>query len=169
MYYKAPSIEINWTFLMCFSCLSPVPIDWESMNFSLIFHKLIMTWWCHKAMQNLVIISLGQGLPMNRWQAINWTNAAILSIRCLETNFSKTGIKYHDLISRKCMKMLSAKCWPFVEAINVLKLWAHPFSFGKAHTPYMPPYCSLIPWYWCHKGDWKVKWLDNNYKCPEIT
>ena len=57
----------------------------------------------------------------------------------------------------------------FVEAINVLKLWAHLFSFGKAHTPYTPPYCSLIPLYWYHKGDWKVKWLDNNYKCPEIT
>ena len=46
----------------------------------------------HIFVDNLIIIGSDNGLSPDRRQAITWTNAAILLIRPLETNFSEIVI-----------------------------------------------------------------------------
>ena len=56
-------------------------------------------------------------------QAIIWTNAGILLIWTLETNFSENLIEiYIFSFTKMHLKMLSGKLWPFCLGLNVLKL-----------------------------------------------
>ena len=70
------------------------------------------TWWClthwerviHLRVVNLTIIGTDNGLLPDQHQAITWTNAEILLIGPLGTNFSEVLIKIHiHFHSRKCM------------------------------------------------------------------
>ena len=75
----------------------------------------------HICVCNLTIIGSDNGLSPDRRQAIIWTNAGILLIGCLETNFSEIWIKIHTYLFKKMhLKMSSGKCRPFYLGLNVL-------------------------------------------------
>ena len=64
----------------------------------------------HICIGNLTIIGSDNGLSPVRRQAIIWTNAEILLIGPLGTNFSQILIKIHTIsFKKKLLKMLSGK------------------------------------------------------------
>ena len=92
---------------------------------SMPFLQWPLTHWgrvTHICFGKLTIIGSDNGLSPGRRQAIIWTNAGILLIGPLGTNFSEIIIKI-DTISFKKMhlKMSSAKWRPFCLGLNVLR------------------------------------------------
>ena len=78
----------------------------------------------HICVSKLVIIGSNNGLLPGRLQAIIWTNAGILLIGTLGTNFSEVLSKIHIFSFKKMhLKMLSAKWLPFCLSLNVLRHW----------------------------------------------
>ena len=79
-------------------------------------------WVTHICIAYLTIIASDNGLSPSQRQAIIWTNAGILLIRPLGTNFSEILIEIHTFSFKKIrLKMSSAKRWPFCLGLNVLK------------------------------------------------
>ena len=75
----------------------------------------------HICIGNLTIIGSDNGLSPDRRQAIIWTNAEIMLIGPLGTNFSEILIKIHTFLFKKMhLKMLSAEQHPFCLGLNVL-------------------------------------------------
>ena len=75
----------------------------------------------HICVSKLTIIGSGNGLSPGRRQAIIWTNAGILWIGPLETNFSEILIGIQTLSFKKMhLKMSSAKWHPVCLGLNVL-------------------------------------------------
>ena len=67
----------------------------------------------HMCVGNLAIIGPDNGLSPGRRQAIIRTNAGILLIEPLRTNFSEISIKIHTFSSKEMhLKMSSAKWRP---------------------------------------------------------
>ena len=65
---------------------------------------ILLTYWgwvTHICVREFTIIGSNNGLSPSRHQAIIWTNAEILLIRPLGTNFSETLIKIHLLSFNK--------------------------------------------------------------------
>ena len=76
---------------------------------------------------NLNIIGSDNGLSPGRRQAIIWTNAGILLIRTLGTNFSEILSKIATFSFKKMhLKMSSAKWRPFCLGLNVLRFKMSP-------------------------------------------
>ena len=77
---------------------------------------------------NLTIIGSDNGLSPGRRQAIIWTNAGILLIGPLGTNFSEMLIDIHTFSFKKIhLKLSSGKWRPFCLGLNVLKRsWVTP-------------------------------------------
>ena len=95
----------------------------------------------------LTIIGSDNGLAPGRRQAIIWTNAEILSIGPLRTNFSEILNEFQTFYLKKMhLKMSSAKSRPFCLGHNVF----------KQHIIYITPHTSYT-WFalCCHKV-----WLD---------
>ena len=77
----------------------------------------------HICISKLTIIGSDNGLSPGRHQAIIWTNAGILLIGPLGTNFSETLIEILTFSFKKMrMKGSSAKRRPFCLSLNVLKV-----------------------------------------------
>ena len=75
----------------------------------------------HICVGKLTIIGSDNGLSPGRRQAIIWTNAGILLIGPLGTNFSETLIAIETLLFKKMhLKISSAKWRPFCLVLNVL-------------------------------------------------
>ena len=75
----------------------------------------------HICVGKLTVIGSDNGLSPGRRQAIIWTNARILLIRTLGTNFSQILIEILILSFKKMhLKVSSAKRWPFCLGLNVL-------------------------------------------------
>ena len=75
----------------------------------------------HICVGNLTIIVSDNGLSPGRRQVIVWTNAGILLIGPLGTNFSEILIEIHTFSFKKMhLKMSSAKWRPFCLGLNVL-------------------------------------------------
>ena len=75
----------------------------------------------HLCFSKIIIIGLDNGLSPGRRQAIIWTNAAILLIGPLGTNFSEIFIEIQTFWFKKMhLKMSAAKWWPFCLGLNVL-------------------------------------------------
>ena len=73
---------------------------------------------------DLTIIGSDDGLSPGGRQAIIWTNAGILLIGPLRTNFSEISIKIHAFSFKNIhLKMASAKWRPFCLGLNVLTDW----------------------------------------------
>ena len=71
----------------------------------------------HKCVSKLTIIGSDNGLSPGRHQAIIWTNAGLLLIWPLGTNFSEISIEIHAFSFKKMhLKMSSGKWRPFVSA-----------------------------------------------------
>ena len=85
----------------------------------------ILTHWgrvTHMCVGNLVIIGSDNGLSPDRRQAIIWTNAGLLLIGPLGTNFSEILIEILTFSFKKMrLKVSSAKRRPFCLGLNVLR------------------------------------------------
>ena len=84
----------------------------------------VLTHWgrvTHICASKLTIIGSDNGLSPDRRQAIIWTNAGILLIGHLGTNFSEILIENHAFSLKKMhLKMSSGKWRPFCLGLNVL-------------------------------------------------
>ena len=97
-----------------------------SRSFEVFHMLLILTHWgrvTHICVTYLTIIASDNGLSPSRRQAIIWTNAGILLIRSLGTNFSEILIEIHIFSFKKMhLKMWSGKWRPFCLGLNVLNI-----------------------------------------------
>ena len=76
----------------------------------------------HICVSNKTIIGSDNGLSPGRREAIIWTNAGILLIRTLGTNFSEILSEIHKFSLKKMhFQISSGKCRPFCLGLNVLK------------------------------------------------
>ena len=88
----------------------------------------------HTCVSKLIVIGSDNGLSPGRHQAIIWTNAGILSIGPLETNFSEILIKIIIVSFKKMrLKVLSAIRQPFCFGLNVLNqfYWKAMSQYAK--------------------------------------
>ena len=77
-------------------------------------------WVTHKCVTKLTIIGPDNGLSPARRQAIIWTNAEILSIGPLGTNFNEMSIEIQTFSFKKIhLNMSSGKWRPFCLGLNV--------------------------------------------------
>ena len=85
---------------------------------------IVVTHWgraTHICVGKLTIIASDNGLAPGRRQAIIWTNAGILLIRTLGTNFSEILIAIETFSFKKMLLKLSSVKWrPFRLGLNVL-------------------------------------------------
>ena len=93
-------------------------------NFSRLAVEITLTHWgqvTHICVGKLTIIASDNGLSPERRQTIIWTNAGILLIGPLGTNFSEILIEIQTFSFKKMhLKMSSAKWRPFCPGLNVL-------------------------------------------------
>ena len=83
----------------------------------------------HICVNKLTIIGWDNGLSPGRRQAIIWTNAGILLIRTLGTNFSEILGEIHSFsFSKRHLKMSSAKWRLFGLGLDELKMKISYFS-----------------------------------------
>ena len=76
----------------------------------------------HICVGNLIIICSDNGLSPGRRQAIIWTNAGILLIGTIGTNFSEISIEILTFSFKKIrLKVSSVKWRPFCLSLNMLK------------------------------------------------
>ena len=96
-------------------------------------HSFVLTRWgrvTHICASKLTIIVPDNGLSPGRRQAIIWTNAGILLIGPLETNFSDIFIEIHTFSFKEMhLKMSSAKWRKFCLGLNMLSVRGH--KLGK--------------------------------------
>ena len=86
----------------------------------LIYHSTHWDRVTQKSVSKFTINSSDSALSPIRHQVIIWTNAGILLIRTLRTNFSETVIQIHTFSNKKMhLKMSSGKCRPFCLGLNV--------------------------------------------------
>ena len=89
----------------------------------------ILTHWgrvTHICVVKLNIVGSDNGLSPGRRQAIIWTNAVILLIGPLGTNFSEIVIENHTFSFKKMhLKMSFGKCRPCCLGLNVLRAVSH--------------------------------------------
>ena len=107
----------------------------HSIHLKVILQKIIflknkhLTHWgrvTHICVSKLTIIGSDNGLLPGRRQAIIWTNAGILLIGPLGTNFSGILIRIQRFSFMKMhLKMASAKWRPFCLGLNVLRPQSH--------------------------------------------
>ena len=85
----------------------------------------------HICVSKLIIIGSDNGLSPGRRQAIIWTNAGILLIGPLATNFSEILIEIYTFSFKKMhLKMSSGKWWPSCLCLNVLK-WQNNLNVAE--------------------------------------
>ena len=107
-------ISMGW----CKKDVTPVREQWWSYVFLALTHWGRVT---HICVSKLTIIGLDNGLSPGRRQAIIWTNAGILLIGPLGTNFSEILINIHTFsFINMPLKMSSAKWRPFCFGLNEL-------------------------------------------------
>ena len=102
-------------------------------DFWLKFHRsLFLTHWgrvTHICVSKLTIIGSDNGLSPGRRQAIIWTNAGILLIRTLRTNFSDSLSEIRAFSFKKMhLKMSSGKWRPSCLGLNVLRVQITTFQ-----------------------------------------
>ena len=100
----------------------------------------ILTHWgrvTHICVGNLTIIGSDNGLSPGRRQAIIWTNAGILLIGPLGTDFNEISIESHTFLFKKMyFNMSSAKWRPFCLGLNVLTHWGRDKMAAISHTTF---------------------------------
>ena len=85
----------------------------------------------HICVSKLTITGSDNGLSPDQRQAIIWTNAGLLLIGPLGTNFNEILIEILTFsFKRMRLKVSSAKRRPFCLGLNVLTQWSIPGSYG---------------------------------------
>ena len=115
------SIRIH-TFSLKKMHLKMSSVEWRPFCFgpSVLTHRGRVT---HICVGKLTIIGSDNSLSLERRQVIIWTNAAILLIGPLGTNFSEIFIEIQTFSLKKIrLKMSPAKCCSFRLGLNVLKI-----------------------------------------------
>ena len=98
----------------------------------------------HICVGKLTIIASDNGLSPGRRQAIIWTDAGILLIGPLGTNFNEILIEIHTFLFKKMrLKMSSAKWRSFCLGLNVLKIGHQDSNPSNGHQSDMS--YSLLP------------------------
>ena len=96
-------------------------IPWFMRKFSFCFAFANSLGPSDICVSKLTIIGSDNGLSPDRRQAIIWTNAGILLIGLLGTNFSEIFIEIHTFsVKEKHLKMSSGIWRPFCLGVNVL-------------------------------------------------
>ena len=99
------------------------------MGFGVLSSLLELTHWgrvTHICVSKIIIIGSDNGLSPGRRQAIIWTNAGILLIEALGTNFNEIVIEIHTFSFNKMyLKMSSAKRRLFGRDLNKLSKIEH--------------------------------------------
>ena len=118
---------IRWNKNIFSQNLNNIKISPQNLEFCITnhrLHKTCLTHWgrvTHICVVKLTIIGSDNGLSPGRRQAIIWTNAGILLIGPLGTNFSEILIGIQMLSFKKMhLKMSSAKWRPFCLGLNEL-------------------------------------------------
>ena len=90
----------------------------------------------HICTSKLTTIGSDNGLSPSRRQAIIWTNAGILSIRTLRTNFSEMLSEIHTFSYKKThLNMSSAKWRQLSFGLNFLTRLKECYDFTCPHRP----------------------------------
>ena len=104
----------------------------------------ILTHWgqvMHICVSRLTIIGSDNGLSPDRCLAIIWTNAGLLLIGPLETNFSENLIEIHTFSFKKMLLKMSPAEWPpFHLGLNVLRVTGCQYNLIEG---YSSTYCNL--------------------------
>ena len=134
--------------------------NWGLINVTLHNDKMITVTWpwyrlthwgrvTHICVGNLISLGPDNGLSPGRRQAIIWTDAGILLIGPLGTNFSEILIDIHTFSFTKMhLKMSSAKWCPFCLGLNVLSPLSEAPATGN----------TLYDWY-------KSTYLKEQFSC----
>ena len=113
---KKFAITFHWCLLLVSEC--------KQIQKGLV--PMILTHWgrvTHICIGKQTIIGSNNGLSPERRQAITWTNAGILLIGPLGTNFSEILIEIQTFSLKEIhLKMSSAKCYSFRLGLNVLMI-----------------------------------------------
>ena len=106
----------------------------------------------HKCVSKLTIIGSDNGLSPGRRQAIIWTNAGILLIGPLVTNFSEILIEIYTFLFKKINLKVSSGKWRLsCLSLNVLN------KMLVNHVSYI---FYLIEWLKIH-GNWECHWVSD--------
>ena len=125
---KCPWDEYYWMLLVqvmawCHQATCHYLIQcWQS---SMSAYSITRLQWVNSliCVRKLTILGPDNGLSPGQCQAIIWTNAGILLIRPLETNFSEILIEIHIFSFKKMhLKTSPGKWWPFCLGLNVLSV-----------------------------------------------
>ena len=115
------------SFIIAFAMLFKIYREFIVLSASAVYHdnySICLTHWgrvTHICVGKLIIIDSDNGLSPGRRQAIIWTNAGILLIGSLGTNFNEILIGVQTFSFKKMhLKMSSAKWRPFRLGLNVL-------------------------------------------------
>ena len=102
---------------------------WTTLGNKMTYWKKLpsrLTHWgrvTHICVSKLISIGSDNGLSPGRRQAIIWTNAGLLLIGSLGTNFNEILIEILTVSFMKMrLKVSSAKRWPFCLGLNVLRV-----------------------------------------------
>ena len=99
-------------------------------------YVILLTHWgrvTHICVSKLTTIGSDNGLAPHRHQAIIWTNAGILLIGPLRTNFIEIFIEIYIFSFKKMhLKLSSVKRRPFCLGLNVLMIRQHSFRHQRA-------------------------------------
>ena len=119
---------------------SMAELSWDQCNPS----KHALTHWgrvTHICVSKLTIIGSDNGLSPGRRQAIIWTNAGILLIGPIRTNFNEIFIEINIISFKKIhLKMSSGKWRPSCLGLNVLicQCWSRNDPMLEASRWYCP-------------------------------
>ena len=108
----------------------------------------------HICVSKLTIIGSDNSLSPGRRQAIIWTNAGILLIRPLGTNFNEILIEILTFLFMKMrLKVSSAKWRPFCLGLNVLnKICSREFKRSATHHILSFIHIILYEFIYCQKN-----------------
>ena len=117
----------------------------------------LLTHWgrvTHICVSRQTIIGSDNGSAPGRRQAIIWTNAGILLVGLLRTNFSEIVIKIHTFSFKKMhLKISSGKCCPSCLGLNVLN--SHLQCYVGTAQDASPHYVGFLrphPLVWLTRG-----------------
>ena len=114
----------------------------------------------------ITIIGPDIGLLPGRRQPIIWTNAGILLIEPLGTNFSEILIKIHTFSFKKIhSKKLSAKWWPICLGLNVL-IWVRDLSVHAPSQWETTLHCNVVSHWLCTYTKWSL-WVHYRNNPPD--